>query len=104
MKSCVYIPNNKKGEPSKLFTDLQKITNNRDEAKALWGISQDVDFMKSLGNTVGLEEPTVLDFLNSIPDIQSVLSETAYIKYLNLKEGLNEKEFSNFKQVTDIKE
>lgn len=104
MKSCVYIPNNKKGESSKLFTDLQKITENRDEAKALWGISQDVDFMKSLGNTVGLEEPTVLDFLNSIPDIQSVLSEAAYIKYLNLKEGLNEKEFSTFKQATAIKE
>lgn len=104
MKSCVYIPNNKKGEPSKLFTDLQKITGNRDTTKALWGISQDADLMKSLGNTVGLEEPTVLDFLNSIPDIQSILSSTAYVKYLNLKEGLDEKKFETFEQVITAKE
>ena len=104
MKSCVYIPNNRKGEPSKLFTDLQEITGNRDEAKALWGISQDVDFMKSLGNTVGLEEPTVLDFLNSIPDVQSILSEAAYIKYINLKEGLDTKKFDSFERVLPEKE
>ena len=104
MKSCVYIPNNKKGEPSKLFTDLQKITGNRDTTKALWGISQDADLMKSLGNTVGLEEPTVLDFLNSIPDIQSILSSEAYVKYLNLKEGLDEKKFETFEQASIAKE
>ena len=87
--SCEWIPH-KKGTPSKLFTDLMQITENRERAKELYSLVSLPEVQEALGlnEKDSLGEPVMTEVLEKVGNPRTFLGDSAYRKYVTQKENL----------------
>lgn len=88
--SCEWVPR-KKGAPSKLFTDLMQITENREKAKELYSLVSLPEVQEALGLSRKdlLGEPVVDEILEKVGNPRTFLGDKAYRRYVEKKENLS---------------
>jgi len=88
--SCVWIPQ-KNGKPSKLFTDLMRITENREKAKELYSLVSIPEVQEAIGlkEKDSLNEPVITEVLEKVGNPRIFLGDNAYKKYVTEKENLD---------------